>query len=113
MRFILAIAILALATFANAAEGRHTAFVGGAVAGFIGGFLAHDAMEAKPAPQVVYVESQPRTVIVEEAPRIVYVERQPRVVYVVEEAPRRVVYVERHENRGHEWHPALVRPFPQ
>lgn len=109
----LAIIILALALIAptEAAEGRRTAFIGGLAVGILGSFVAHEAMEAKPAPV-----ASPRVVYVEAEPQVVYVERSPRVIYV-EEAPRRVVYVERHEHRRERnefgWTAPIARPFPQ
>ena len=120
MRYALAILILALsfAPSMEAAEGRRTAFMGGLVTGLVGGFLARDAMEVKPAPQVVYVESQPRVVYVER-PTVVYVEAQPRVVYVERREPTVVVTVEV-EGRRHGdcrtiggWTPPIAHPFPQ
>ena len=81
MKNILAIAILTLAVLgnANAAEGRRTAFVGGAVVGTVLGFLAHDAIVAKPTATVVRVESAP---VVET--RVVYVrEVKPAPEYVI------------------------------
>jgi len=112
MRFILAIlAVAFIASTVNAAEGRRTAAVTGFLAGALTGYVVRDAMEVKPKPQVVYVESQPRTVIVER-PTVVYVER-PTVVYAyveVRPAPQ-VVYVERREVRT--WTPPIAHPFPQ
>jgi len=70
MKHIILIVILALAVIGNAhaSEGRNTAFVGGAVVGTVLGFLAHDAIVAKPTPTVVRVESAP---VVET--RVIYV----------------------------------------
>ena len=114
MRFILAIFALAfIVTPSMAAEGRNTAAAGGFIAGLVGGFLVRDAMEVKPQPRVVYVESQPRTVIVER-PTVVYVEPSPRVIYVERREPSTVIYVERCERREvRAWQPPIAHPFPQ
>ena len=103
MRYALAILILALsfAPSMEAAEGRRTAFMGGLVTGLVGGFLARDAMEVKPAPQVVYVESQPRVVYVER--------REPTVVVTVEVEGRR--HGDCRTIGG--WTPPIAHPFPQ
>ena len=97
MRHIFIIAILALAFIGNvnAAEGRRTAFVGGAVVGTVLGFIAHDAIVAKPTPTVVRVESAPvvetrvvyvREVEVKPAPEYVIIDG--RAYEVVRSAPR-------------------------
>lgn len=112
MRFILVVAALAfIVTPGLAAEGRNTAAVGGFIVGLVGGFIARDAMVAKPSPRVIYVESQPHTVIVER-PTVVYVEPSPRVIYVERREPSTVIYVEvRREVRA--WQPPIAHPFPQ
>ena len=119
MTRILTIAILALALIAptSAAEGRNTAFLGGVAVGILGSIVAHEAMEAKPAPRADTVVEAPRKVVcVEAEPQVIYVERSPRVIYV-EEATRRVVYVERQEHRRERnefgWTAPVARPFPQ
>ena len=120
MRFILAIFALAfIASPVAAAEGRRTAAVTGFIAGALTGYVVRDAMEVRPAPQVVYVESAPRVVYVERpapvAPQVVYVESQPRVVYVERPAPapRVTVWVEVRSgnsfNNG--WTPPPAVPF--
>jgi hypothetical protein len=95
MRHILIIAILALSFIGNvnAAEGRRTAFVGGAVVGTVLGFLAHDAIVAKPTPTVVRVESAPvvetRVIYVREVkPAPEYVIIDGRAYEIVRSAPR-------------------------
>lgn len=97
MKNILAIAILTLAIIGNAsaAEGRRTAFVGGAVVGTVLGFIAHDAIVAKPTPTVVRVESAP---VVET--RVVYVREVE-----VKPAPEYVII----DGRAYE----VVRPAPR
>jgi hypothetical protein len=115
------IAILALAflaTSAGAAEGRRTAAIGGFLVGALTGYVVRDAMEVRPAPQTVYVESQPRVVYVERpapvAPQVVYVESAPRVVYVERPAPapRVTVYVEIHNGGcASGWTPPPAVPF--
>jgi hypothetical protein len=79
--------------------------------GLVGGFLVRDAMEVRPAPQVVYVEQQPRIVYVEQRPTV-YVEAQ----FVYESRPSRVVYVNSDRGCGHVvrgWQPPVAHPFPQ
>jgi hypothetical protein len=113
---ILFILVLIFATVAgaNAAEGRHTAFVGGTIVGAVIGWVAHDVatpakVEVAPAPAstVVVVEEAPREVIVvREVPRC-----EHREVIVVREGREyreggRFV-------RDNGWRPAPVRPFPQ
>lgn len=118
-QIILAILMLAFSTGVNAAEGRRTAAVGGFVVGAVTGFLVRDAMEVKPAPQVVYVESQPRVIYVER-PQVIYYDEQRRPIVTYVSSEPSTVYVEingrisaYHRQEVRPWTPPIAHPFPQ